>query len=141
MNTAPLEDYKINVKIKLAALWTAAMFLYIYGDYFALYIPGQATKLVSGNTLLNSPVEIFAASVLMSLPPMVIIATVLASAKLARVLNLIFGSLFTAIMLLIAITAIPITPEVSAYVFYAMLESVITSIIIWQAWTWPKQKG
>ena len=63
MNTAPLEDYKINVKIKLAALWTAAMFLYIYGDYFALYIPGQATKLVSGNTLLNSPVKIFAASV------------------------------------------------------------------------------
>jgi hypothetical protein len=51
-----------------------------------------------------------------------------------------FWSLFTAIMLLIAVTASPITAEISAYVFYAMLESTITSIIIWQAWTWPKQK-
>ena len=27
-----LEDVKINVKIKLAALWVALMFLYIYAD-------------------------------------------------------------------------------------------------------------
>ena len=34
-----LEDFKINVKIKLAVLWTSVMFCYIYEDYFELYVP------------------------------------------------------------------------------------------------------
>ena len=33
---APLQDFKVNVKIQLSTLWTAVMFLYIYGDYFEL---------------------------------------------------------------------------------------------------------
>lgn len=138
MPQVPLDEMKINTRIRLTALWTAVMFCYIYGDYFALYIPGQAGKLMDGDTLLNSPVKVFAASVLMSIPPLVIIASVLARARLARLLNIIFGFMFTAIMLLIVVTSFPITPEVSAYVFYALLESVITIAIIRQAWKWPK---
>ena len=37
----PLEDARIPVRIKLAALWTSAMSCYIYGDYFWLYQPGK----------------------------------------------------------------------------------------------------
>ena len=37
---AALQDSTIDVKIKLAALWTSVMFLYIYADYFGLYVPG-----------------------------------------------------------------------------------------------------
>lgn len=135
------DELKVNTRIKLAALWASVMFFYIYGDYFALYIPGQASKLVSGDTLLDTPIKVFAASVLMSLPPLVIIATVTARAAIARWANLIFGLIFTAIMLLIAVTSIPITAEVSAYVFYALIESCITVAIMWQAWRWPKAQA
>lgn len=38
--TSVLEDVKVNVKLKLAALWASFMFLYIYVDYFHLYMPG-----------------------------------------------------------------------------------------------------
>lgn len=138
MSHSSLDDLKVNTRIKLVALWTAVMFCYVYGDYFALYIPGQAEELVSGDTLLNSPIKVFAASVLMALPPLVIIASVLANAQVARWLNIIFGFMFTAIMILIAVTSIPITPEISAYVFYALLESAMTIAIIWLAWKWPK---
>jgi hypothetical protein len=31
--TNKLEDFKVNVKIKIAALWTSLMFCYIYEDY------------------------------------------------------------------------------------------------------------
>lgn len=138
MSHSSLDDLKVNTRIKLVALWTAVMFCYVYGDYFALYIPGQAEELVSGDTLLNSPIKVFAASVLMALPPLVIIALVLANAQVARWLNIIFGFMFTAIMILIAVTSIPITPEISAYVFYALLESAMTIAIIWLARKWPK---
>lgn len=138
MPKSTLDELRVNTRVKLIALWTAVMFCYVYGDYFALYIPGQAGKLVRGDTLLNSPIRVFAASVLMAIPPFVIFASVLARATLARLLNVIFGFVFTAIMLLIAITLIPVTPEETAYLFYALLESVLTIVIIWQAWKWPK---
>lgn len=138
MSKSALEELKVNTRVKLVALWTAVMFCYVYGDYFALYIPGEAGKLVSGDTLLNSPIKVFAASVLMAIPPLVIFASVMARATVARLLNIIFGFVFTAIMLLIAITSIPVTPKVAAYVFYAVLESVLTIVIIGQAWKWPE---
>jgi hypothetical protein len=137
MPNTTFNELKLNTRIKLVALWCAVMFCYIYGDYFALYIPRQAEKLVNGNTLLNSPIRVFGASVLMCLPSLAIMLTVLARARVARLFNIIFGAIFTAIMVLIAVTSIPITPEVSAYLFYALLESAITIIIIWHAWKWP----
>ena len=38
-HTIKLEDFKVNVKIKLSVLWTSVMFCYIYEDYFELYVP------------------------------------------------------------------------------------------------------
>ena len=40
-----LEDFKINVKIKLAVLWTSVMFCYIYEDYFELYVPKRVERI------------------------------------------------------------------------------------------------
>ncbi len=137
MPHAPFDDHRLNIRTKLIALWCAVMFCYIYGDYFALYIPHEAEKLVNGDTLLNSPIRVFGASVLMCLPSLVIIATVFARAPVARLFNLIFGIIFTGIMLLIAATSFPLTPTVSAYFFYALLESAITLAIVRQAWKWP----
>ena len=33
-----LEDVKINVKIKLSALWVSIVLVYLYADLFAFYI-------------------------------------------------------------------------------------------------------
>ncbi len=136
MAYSSFEELRLNTRTKLVALWTALMFLYIYGDYFKLYIPGETNKLVTGNTLLDTPERLFAASVLLAIPPLVIIFSVMAPARVARVLNIIFGLVFTAIMLLIAVTSVDI--EWASYVFYALLESIITIVIIRQAWSWPK---
>ena len=43
-----LEDRKVNVKAKLALLWVALMFLYIYNDLFSLWQPGHVAELVEG---------------------------------------------------------------------------------------------
>ena len=43
-----LEDFKINVKLKLAGLWTAVMFCYIYADYFGLFVPGRLQHMLEG---------------------------------------------------------------------------------------------
>ena len=136
-NTSDFEDFKVNVKIKLSALWVSVMFCYVYGDYFSLYVPKTIEGFINGKTLLDNPLKLFAASILMAIPALMVFLSIALKPKISRWLNIIFGTIYTAIMMLIAITSI--APWWTFYVFLAIVEIVITSIIVWYAWKWPKQ--
>lgn len=131
-----LEDLKINIKIKLSALWASVTLFYLYGDYFELYVPKKILGIGSGDNILGSPTNLFFASVLLAIPASMVFLSIVLRPSINRWLNIASGILFTAIMLLIAITTL--TPWRTFYVFYAIVESVITSLIIWYAWKWPK---
>ncbi|MGH2666505.1 DUF6326 family protein [Flavobacterium sp.] len=135
-NTNNLQDFKVNIKIKLSALWASVMFCYIYGDYFSLYVPQKIQGFISGNTLLNSPVKLFSASLLMAIPAVMIVLSIMLKPGINKLFNILFGIFYTAIMLLIAVTTI--APWWAFYVFLALVEVVITATIVWQAWHWPK---
>jgi hypothetical protein len=136
INTSGFEDFKVNVRIKLSALWVSVMFCYIYGDYFSLYVPNKIQGFISGENMLDSPIKLFAATILMVIPSLMIFLSILLKPKLARLLNIIFGIIYTAIMLLIAATTL--APWWAFYVFLALVESVITVVIVWQAYKWPR---
>src|SRR5271155_1860902 len=52
MNVNPGEfaDSQVPARFKLFALWSSAMFFYIYGDYFELYQPGKLLTMLDGKT-------------------------------------------------------------------------------------------
>ena len=131
-----MEDFKINVKLKLAALWTSVTLCYLYGDYFELYVPKHAESIVNGTNMLDSPTKLFAASILLAIPAIMVSLSIILKPGINRWLNIILGVFFTAIMLLIAVTSI--TPWRAFYVFLALVESVLTSLIVLYAWRWPK---
>ncbi len=135
-NTNELEDFKVNIKIKLSALWASVTLCYFYGDYFELYVPNKVQGLVNGINMLDSPMKLFAASVLLAIPALMVFFSIVLKPTINRRLNIVFGISFTAIMLLIAVTSI--TPWRTFYVFLALVESGITSTIVWYAWRWPK---
>jgi hypothetical protein len=130
------ENFKVNIKIKLSLLWTSLTFFYLYGDYFELYIPQKTQGLVSGDNLLDSPTKLFMAAFMLAIPAAMVFLSVLLKPKISRLLNIIFGLFFTALMLLIAFTSIE--PWREFYVFYAFLESGITAYIVWLAWNWER---
>ena len=136
-NSNDFEDIKVNIKIKLSALWASVTLCYLYGDYFELYVPKKVEDLISGDNLLNSPMNLFAASVLLAIPAVMVCLSVLLKPVLNRWLNIIFGLFFTGIMLLIAATNLEAWRIF--YVFLAIVESIITSLIVWFAWKWSKQ--
>jgi len=137
MTTNTLEDFNVNVKFKLSALWAAVMFCYVYGDYFSFYVPGKLEEFLSGETLLDNPVKLFAASILMLIPSLMIFLSLALKPRVSKVLNIFFGVIYTAIMLLIAVTTI--APWWTFYVFLAIVESCLTLLIIWFAIKWPRQ--
>ena len=131
-----LENPKVNIKLKLAALWTSLMFLYIYGDYFELYAPNKVEKLLNVTDVLDSPTKLFLASVLLAIPALMIALNVLLQPKTSRWLNIVFAGLLTIVVVLVG--SFSLYPWYSFYVFYAILEAVITITIIRLAWKWPK---
>jgi Family of unknown function (DUF6326) len=131
------EDIKVNIKIKLSALWTAVTLCYLYGDYFELYVPKKVEGLISGDNLLNSPMNLLGAAVLLAIPALMVCLSIVLKPSINRWLNIIFGLFYTAIMLLIAATSLESWR--TFYVFLALVESIITSLIVWYAWTWPRQ--
>jgi Family of unknown function (DUF6326) len=130
------EDFKINIKIKLSAIWASVTLCYLYGDYFELYVPLKTQGLVNGVNILDSPIKLFAASVLLAIPALMVCLSILLKPILSRRLNIIFGLFFTSIMLMIAFTSI--SPWRTFYVFLAITESCLTSLIVYYAWKWEK---
>lgn len=137
MTSNALEDFKIPVKIKLSALWTSVTLCYLYGDYFELYLPKKVEGIISGESMLNSPMKLFAASVLLAIPAVMVFLSILTKPSINRWLNITLGIFFTAIMVLIALASM--TYWRTFYVFFAILEAGITSLIVWYAWRWPKE--
>lgn len=131
-----LQNFPVNVRLKLSALWTSVMFCYIYGDYFELYVPKKVEGLLNGNNLLNSPFNLLLATVMLTIPAILISMSLMAKASVSRILNIVFGGFFTLLMLLIAATSL--TEWRMFYVFLALVESTITSVVIYQAWNWGK---
>ena len=130
------KDFEVNTKIKLAFLWTAVPFCYLYGDYFELYTPGKVEGLISGDNLLNTPLNLLMATVMLAIPALMIVVSIFLRPAINRIFNMIFGLIFTLIMLNIVIGA---TSE--WYRFYFLLgviEMFITLMIIRVAYSWPK---
>jgi uncharacterized membrane protein len=132
-----LESFPVNTRLKLSALWTSVMFCYIYGDYFELYVPHKVEGLLSGNNILDSPLNLLMATVMLTIPALLISISVMAKPGVSRMLNIVFGVFFTLLMLLIAATSL--TEWRMFYVFLALVESALTSGVVYQAWNWERK--
>lgn len=134
------EDVKINIKIKLAALWTALMFCYVYGDFFSLFVPGRIQALIDGNSGAGetTPVMLLLYAVLLALPALMIFLSVSLKAKVNRILNIITGVCYTLVMILVVSTSI--SEWMTFYIFLGVVEIILTGIIVWQAIKWPTPK-
>jgi len=134
-----LEDHKINIRIVLSALWTAVMFCYIYGDYFELYVPKKVEGLLNGQNMLDSPMKLLVATIILTIPALMIFLSLLLNPQLTKWLNIGVGLFFTFFTLLVGISAM--TEWRAFYVFLSFLESILTTIVVVKAWSWRKVKA
>lgn len=130
------QDTPVPVKFKLFALWSSVTLCYLYGDYFELYVPRKTEGLVNGENMLDSPMKLFLASVLLAIPAIMGFLSLIMKPALNRKVNIGLGVFYTLIMLLIAATSL--TPWRAFYVFLAIVESALTAMVVRYAWKWPK---
>ena len=135
-NTArALDDIKINVKLKLSALWVTLMLFYIYADILGFYTPGTIENVVSGEI---GCVQITAGFLLvmaiwMAVPSVMVFLSLALKAKVNRWVNIV-----AAIVSMLVLGATIFAGEFSVrYTFQAVVEGVLMVLILWYAWKWP----
>ena len=130
-----LDDIKINVKIKISALWASVMFCYIYADYFGLYVPGALQWMLNGKMGPLGPTTqgvLLGTSLTMAIPSVMIFLSVALKSNLNRWLNIIFGVIYTVIILITMW-------RWAFYIFFGIIEVVLTGLLVWHAWNWPRR--
>ena len=133
-----LNDIKIHVKLKISALWASVMFCYIYGDYFWLYAPGKLQGMLEGKMVPLGPTTqgvLLFTSVTMAIPSVMIFLSLVLKPNLNRWVNIILGVIYTVFVLL----TMPGTW--AFYLFLGSVDVVLTALIVWYAWNWPRQEA
>lgn len=141
MNTPParkgaLHDPRINVRIKLSALWASVMFCYVYGDYFGLYVPGKIAEMSAGNLGPLGPATtgvLVGVAAMMAIPSLMVFLSLSLAPVLSRWSNMVLGVAYTGIMLM------TLSGAWSYYKFLGIIEVLLTLLVVWTAWRWPRQ--
>jgi hypothetical protein len=128
------EDVMVNVKLKLAAMWASFMFLYIYVDYFHLYMPGSIPDILAGKvfTFDISYVFLLIAMIFVVIPALMIFLSVALPARVNRWANIIIATLYIPYMLF------NLVGEAWVHMYFAAaVEVALLLLIIGYAWKWP----
>lgn len=131
--TALHQDKNFEIRIKLSSIWASFMFLYIYVDYFALYMPGKLEGILEGKVFVFeiTPLFLLATLVSVSIPALMIFLSIVLPFKLNAWVNIIIAALY------IPYTLFNLAGEAWLHmVFGAVVEVALLSIIIIAAWKW-----
>jgi Family of unknown function (DUF6326) len=130
-----LEPSPVNVRIKIAGLWTAMLFVFAYVDLFSLYRPDVRADLEAGE-IGGFPVnEVFllATTAYVLIPSLMVFCVLVLRPRLNRIVNIVLALLYAA-----SIVAATIG-EWTYYVVGSLIEAALLAAVILYAWTWPKE--
>ena len=135
MQQNALEEIKVSLKLKLAALWASLMFLIIYLDYFHLYMPGKIEDIQTGSVFVFDITQGFlmAALAMVTIPALMIFLSVALPAMANRWANIIIAAINIPLILF------NLAGEAWMHmVIGAAVQVVLLCLIIRYAWQWPR---
>jgi hypothetical protein len=128
MNSDHLEDVNVSVKLVLSALWAAHFLLWTFGDMVALL--QEATEPIDNELLL------FVAVPLAVIQTSMILFSLVGKPKVMRWANIIAGLVFILFNLGYLTEA-----NVGWKFLLGIAYLLVTVLIIFYAWKWPKHEG
>ena len=120
--------------LRLSLLWTSLMFLYIYNDYFSLYVSGTIESISAGRMGPLGPATdtiLIVAAVVLAIPAIMIFLSTALPRGYSKWTNVVLGAVYTVVEVLTFLGSEPF------YKLIVVLEIVLTVLIIWYALRWP----
>jgi Family of unknown function (DUF6326) len=133
-----LRSFELPRPLRLSLLWASMMFLYIYNDYFSLYVPGTIEDMIAGRIgplgEATSTV-LLGVAILLTIPSVMVFLSAGLPPALSKWLNIVFGAVYTLVNLATFFGS-PLF-----YQFIVSVEIVLSVWIVVSALTWPKQSS
>jgi hypothetical protein len=130
-----LEESKVNVRIKISALWAAMLFVFVYVDLFSLYRPDFRADIEAGEIagftigqgfLLGTTLYIL-------IPSLMVFLALVLRPRINRIANISLGIVY-------ALTIIGASiGEWSYWILGSAVEVGMLAAIVDYAWTWPRE--
>jgi hypothetical protein len=131
----PLRRFEAPTQLKLALMWIAVMFLYIYNDYFNMYLPGGIEGMMSGELGpfdAANDAAMVGVSIMMAIPALMVFLSVALPPFASRWLNVVFGVIYT------VIEAWTFTGAELFFQVVVVMEIVLTLLVVLSALRWPR---
>lgn len=126
----------LDRKVLLSTLWIFAVLNYLYADVLSLMNPARLHEFMDGvvGGMAITPMFLFIGGVLMETAIAMVLFSRVLNYKWNRLTNILAGIIHT---LAVSASLFVGTAEMF-YVFFAIIEIVTTSYIIFLAWTWKE---
>jgi cbb3-type cytochrome oxidase subunit 3 len=129
------EPARVNVRIKISALWTAMMFVFAYVDIFTVYRADFRAELEAGELgpFAINQATLLGVTIYVVLPALMVFGALVLRPRLCRTINI-------ALSVAYALTIIAATIG-EGYLYYLLgsaVEVALLAAIAYYAWTWPK---
>ncbi len=112
------------------------MLFYVYGDLFGFFKQRTLTDIISGKAgLIATQPGLLGAAVSVAIPGLMVVLSLVLQPNVSRWFNIILGVIYT------VISIITMPGAWTYYIFLGVLEAVLTLMIVWYAWHWPRERA
>ncbi len=124
----------MDIKALLSTLWIIVLFNIIFRDFHDLFRPGLLQEMMTGivNGTQVTDEMLLVGGIMMEIPISMVLLSRVLQYKLNRWANIIVGAISTAFVINTGAKDLD-------DIFFATIEVVSLSLIIWYAWKWRKQ--
>ncbi len=135
MTETKFEPSKVNVRIKISALWTSMLFVFVYVDLFSLYRSDFRADLeageIGGFTVNQS--FLLGTTVYVVIPSLMVFCALILRPRVDRIANIALSIVYALSIIAGAIG------EWNYYILGSAIEVALLAAIVYYAWTWPKE--
>ena len=133
--TTDYQDYWINPRIKIAALWASMVFIFAYVDLFSLYRADVRADIEAGemSAFTIGPGFLLGVTVYILVPSLMPFLSLVLSVRVARMANIVAAVLYAATIL-----GSTIGESNYYYILGSLTEAALLAGVVYYAWTWPK---
>ena len=127
----------LDRKAKLSTLWIFVLFNVIFRDIHELFRPGLLEQMMAGsvNGVQVTDQALLLAGILIEIPIAMVLLSWIFEYRVNRLANIIMG-----VFMIVSVVINNTAPDLDN-IFFAAIEVVALSLIIWYAWKWPKQES
>ena len=132
--TTDYRDFWINPRLKIAALWTSMLFIFVCVDLFGMYRGDVRADIAAGKIAVFTIGQgyLLGVMVYVALPSLMVFLSLVLPVRITRMTNIVLAVLYA---FTIAGSAVG---EWSYFILGSLIEAGLLVAIAYYAWTWPK---